>query len=52
MTGTDLVIAGVVVGGLAGIALGQWHADLKRARTEMNKTWKNRSNYRKGNDKK
>jgi hypothetical protein len=47
MTPTDLWTL-LIVGAIIGWYVGRRHAENKRARVDMNNTWNNRQNYRKG----
>lgn len=36
----------LVLGAVPGFFVGRWSAESRRARSDMSKTWKGRSNYR------
>lgn len=43
---TTVMIALLIIGATSGFPLGQWWAEINRARHDMKRTWESRTHYR------
>lgn len=46
MYSVEVLVVFVVLALVAGVVLGQWIGEVRRARTDMRKVWRSRKDYR------